>query len=98
MDKEIQHGAHGGDSRPSFGDVVKLIFFVPDPADLLAVRAARDAVIHTDRQPASTAVKMAALFAPGYLLEVEAGGPGRRLTTPTPAMVNRLTVWAGPGV
>jgi enamine deaminase RidA (YjgF/YER057c/UK114 family) len=55
-----------------FGDVVKLSFFVLDVADLPAVRAARDAVIDTTRPPASTAVQVAALFAPGYLLEVEA--------------------------
>jgi len=55
-----------------FDDVVKLTFFVMDVADLPAVRAARDAVIDTARPPASTAVQVAALFAPGYLLEVEA--------------------------
>jgi enamine deaminase RidA (YjgF/YER057c/UK114 family) len=55
-----------------FADVVKLTFFVLDVADLPAVRAARDAVIDTARPPASTAVQVAALFAPGYLIEVEA--------------------------
>ena len=55
-----------------FGDVVKLTFFVLDVADLPAVRAARDAVIDTTRPPASTAVQVAALFAPGYLIEAEA--------------------------
>ena len=55
-----------------FDDVVKLTFFVIDVADLPAVRAARDAVIDTARPPASTAVQVAALFAPGYRLEVEA--------------------------
>ena len=56
----------------AFGDVVKLTFFVLDVADLPAVRAARDAVINTARPPASTAVQVAALFTPGYLVEVEA--------------------------
>jgi len=55
-----------------FGDVVKLTFFVLDVADLPAVRVARDSVIDTARPPASTAVQVAALFAPGYLLEAEA--------------------------
>ncbi len=55
-----------------FGDVVKLTFFVLDVADLPAVRVARDAVIDTGRPPASTAVQVAALFAPGYLVEAEA--------------------------
>lgn len=51
---------------------MKLTFFVLDVADLPAVRLARDAVIDTARPPASTAVEVSALFAPGYLLEVEA--------------------------
>ena len=55
-----------------FADVVKLTFFILDVADLPAVRAARDAVVDTARPPASTAVQVAALVAPGYLLEVEA--------------------------
>jgi len=54
------------------GDVVKLGLFVLDVAHLPAVRAARDAVIDTTRPPASTAVQVAALFAPGYLIEAEA--------------------------
>jgi enamine deaminase RidA (YjgF/YER057c/UK114 family) len=52
--------------------VVKLTLFVLDVADLPAVREARDAVIDTGRPPASSAVQVSALFAPGYLLEVEA--------------------------
>ena len=55
-----------------FDDVVKLGLFVLDVAHLPAVRAARDAVIDTTRPPASTAVQVAALFAPGYVLEAEA--------------------------
>jgi enamine deaminase RidA (YjgF/YER057c/UK114 family) len=55
-----------------FDDVVKLTLFVLDVADLPAVREARDAVIDTGRPPASSAVQVSALFAPGYLLEVEA--------------------------
>jgi enamine deaminase RidA (YjgF/YER057c/UK114 family) len=46
--------------------------FVLDVADLPAVRAARDAAIDVTCPPASTAVQVAALFAPGYLIEVEA--------------------------
>ena len=55
-----------------FDDVVKLTLFVLDVADLPAVREARDAVIDIGRPPASSAVQVSALFAPGYLLEVEA--------------------------
>jgi enamine deaminase RidA (YjgF/YER057c/UK114 family) len=61
--------AEGG---AGFDDVVKLGFFVLDIAYLPALRAARDEVIDTTRPPASTAVQVAGLFAPGYLLEVEA--------------------------
>lgn len=56
----------------SFADVVKLGFFVLDVAYLPALRAARDAVIDTAGPPASTALQVAGLIAPGYLLEVEA--------------------------
>jgi enamine deaminase RidA (YjgF/YER057c/UK114 family) len=56
----------------SFADVVKFGFFVPDIGYLPAVRRARDAVIDTARPPASTAVRVAGLFAPGYLIEAEA--------------------------
>ncbi len=52
--------------------MVKFGFFVLDVAYLPAVRAARDAVIDTARPPASTAVQVAALFLPGYLIEVGA--------------------------
>jgi len=55
-----------------FGDVVKFGLYLLDIADLPAVRVARDAVIDTARPPASIAVQVAALFAPGYLIEVEA--------------------------
>jgi enamine deaminase RidA (YjgF/YER057c/UK114 family) len=56
----------------SFADVVKLGFFVLDVAYLPALRAARDAVIDAAEPPASTALQVAGLIAPGYLLEVEA--------------------------
>ncbi len=56
----------------SFADVVKLGFFVLDTAHMPALRAARDAVIDTAEPPASTALQVAGLVAPGYLFEVEA--------------------------
>lgn len=55
-----------------FADVVKLTWFVLDLADLPALREARDAVVDVARPPASTAVQVAGLFAPGYRFEVEA--------------------------
>jgi enamine deaminase RidA (YjgF/YER057c/UK114 family) len=56
----------------TFDDVVKLTYFVTDVAQLPAVRQARDEVINTARPPASSAVQVAALFAPDFLLEIEA--------------------------
>nr|WP_198950579.1 RidA family protein [Kineosporia sp. A_224] len=56
----------------TFADVVKLTVFVLDAASLPAVRAARDEVVDTARPPASSAVVVAGLFAPSYLLEIEA--------------------------
>ncbi|MER5918134.1 RidA family protein [Streptomyces sp. NPDC001982] len=56
----------------TFEDVVKLTYFVTDMAYLPAVRAARAAHIPDDRLPASSAVQVAALVAPQFLLEVEA--------------------------
>ncbi|MFJ9819221.1 RidA family protein [Streptomyces sp. NPDC101151] len=55
-----------------FQDVVKLTYFVTDMAHLPAIRAARAAHIPDDRLPAASAVQVAALVAPRFLLEVEA--------------------------
>ncbi|GAA1236307.1 RidA family protein [Kitasatospora nipponensis] len=56
----------------TFADVVKLTLYVTDVAQLPAVREARDAVIDTARPPASSAVVVAGLISPDYLLEVDA--------------------------
>lgn len=55
-----------------FQDVVKLTCFVTDIAYLPAIRAARAAHIPDDRLPAASAVQVAALVAPEFLMEVEA--------------------------
>ena len=55
-----------------FQDVVKLTYFVTDVAYLPASRAARAAFIPDDRLPAASAVQVAALVAPEFLMEVEA--------------------------
>jgi enamine deaminase RidA (YjgF/YER057c/UK114 family) len=55
-----------------FSDVVKLNYYLTDVAHLPAVRAARDEVIKPDQLPASTAVQVVALFAPEFLMEIEA--------------------------
>ncbi|MEU3790882.1 RidA family protein [Streptomyces fructofermentans] len=56
----------------SFDDVVKLTFFVTDITFMPAVRAARDEHIAPDRLPAASAVQVAALVRPEFLMEIEA--------------------------
>ncbi|MFH9413288.1 RidA family protein [Streptomyces rochei] len=56
----------------SFDDVVKLTFFVTDMAHMSAIRAARAEHIPDDRLPAASAVQVAALVRPEFLMEVEA--------------------------
>lgn len=55
-----------------FDDVVKLTYFVTDMAHMPAVRAARAAHIPDTRLPASSAVQVAALVSPEFLMEIEA--------------------------
>ncbi|MCT9006666.1 RidA family protein [Streptomyces sp. NPDC054766] len=56
----------------TFDDVVKLTFFVTDMAHMPAIRAARAAHIPADRLPAASAVQVAALIRPEFLMEIEA--------------------------
>ncbi|MDQ1049775.1 enamine deaminase RidA (YjgF/YER057c/UK114 family) [Streptomyces sp. V4I2] len=56
----------------TFDDVVKLTYFVTDMAHLPAIREARAAHIPDDRLPASSAVQVASLVRPEFLMEVEA--------------------------
>jgi enamine deaminase RidA (YjgF/YER057c/UK114 family) len=56
----------------TFDDVVKLTFFVTDMAHMPAIRAARAAHIPDDRLPAASAVQVAALVRPEFLMEIEA--------------------------
>ncbi|SDJ54492.1 RidA family protein [Streptomyces indicus] len=55
-----------------FDDVVKLTYFVTDTAYMPAIRDARAAYIDPERLPASTAVQVAGLVAPDFLMEIEA--------------------------
>jgi enamine deaminase RidA (YjgF/YER057c/UK114 family) len=56
-----------------WSDVVKLGWYLLDAGDLQAVRDARDAVLDpAGPKPASTLVQVAALFQPGFLVEVDA--------------------------
>ncbi|WP_030313177.1 RidA family protein [Streptomyces sp. NRRL B-3229] len=56
----------------SFDDVVKLTYFVTDLEDMPALRAARAEHIPDDRLPAASAVQVAGLVRPEFLMEVEA--------------------------
>ncbi|MFH9602954.1 RidA family protein [Streptomyces rochei] len=56
----------------SFDDVVKLTFFVTDMAHMSTIRAARAEHIPGDRLPAASAVQVAALVRPEFLMEIEA--------------------------
>ncbi|GAA3167924.1 RidA family protein [Streptomyces virens] len=56
----------------TFDDVVKLTCFVTDMAHMPAVRAARAAHIPDDRLPAMSAVRVAGLVRPEFLMEIEA--------------------------
>jgi enamine deaminase RidA (YjgF/YER057c/UK114 family) len=55
-----------------FTDVVKLTYFVTDMAHMPAIRTARAAHLPDDRLPASSAVQVAALVRPEFLVEIEA--------------------------
>ncbi|OIK24153.1 RidA family protein [Streptomyces malaysiense] len=55
-----------------FEHVVKLTYFVTDMAHMPAVRAARVTRIPDDRLPASSAVQVAGLVSPDFLMEIEA--------------------------
>ncbi|MGC0373702.1 RidA family protein [Streptomyces sp. SAI-229] len=56
----------------TFDDVVKLTFFVTDMAHMPAIRAARAEHIPDDRLPAASAVQVAGLVRPEFLMEIEA--------------------------
>jgi enamine deaminase RidA (YjgF/YER057c/UK114 family) len=56
----------------TFDDVVKLTFFVTDMAHMPAIRTARREYLPDDRLPACSAVQVAALVGPEYLMEIEA--------------------------
>ena len=56
----------------TFDDVVKLTYFVTDMAHMPTIREARAAHIPDDRLPAASAVQVAGLVRPEFLMEVEA--------------------------
>ncbi|MCT9076643.1 RidA family protein [Streptomyces fulvoviolaceus] len=56
----------------TFDEVVKLTYFVTDMAHMPAIRAARAEHIPDDRLPAASAVQVASLVRPEFLMEIEA--------------------------
>ena len=56
----------------SFSSIVKLNVYVIDRSDLPHYREVRDQFIDVKNPPASTAIQVAALFRPEFLIEVEA--------------------------
>ena len=56
----------------TFVDIVKFGVFVTDMSILPVVREIRDRHVDRAQPPASTAVQVAALFRPGYLVEIDA--------------------------
>ena len=62
----------------SFADIVKFGVYVTDMSILPVVREIRDRHVDPAQPPASTAVQVAALFRPGYLVEMEFGRAIRR--------------------
>jgi len=56
----------------TFADIVKFGVYVTDMSILPVVREIRDRHVDPAQPPASTAVQVAALFRPGYLVEIDA--------------------------
>jgi enamine deaminase RidA (YjgF/YER057c/UK114 family) len=56
----------------TWDDVFKLTFYVVDTSALPTVRAVRDDFINTERPPTSSLVRVAGLFQPDLLIEIEA--------------------------
>ena len=56
----------------TWGDVVKLNYFVRDVGEVAALRGIRDEYVNTERPPASTLVEVSRLFRDDVLVEIEA--------------------------
>lgn len=55
-----------------FADVIKLTYYILDPAHIPAIREIRNTYVNTEAPPASTLVVVAGLARPEWLIEVEA--------------------------
>lgn len=56
----------------TWNDVVKLTIFVVDTSALDVIRSVRDEFVNTGQPPTSSLVKVAGLFRPDVLVEIEA--------------------------
>lgn len=56
----------------AWADVFKLTVYITDDAALAAFRAVRDEFVDTERPPTSSLVRVAGLFRPDLLVEIEA--------------------------
>jgi enamine deaminase RidA (YjgF/YER057c/UK114 family) len=56
----------------AWSDVAKLTYFVTSTDELALVRSIRDEFVDVDHPPASSLVRVAGLFRPDVLIEVEA--------------------------
>jgi enamine deaminase RidA (YjgF/YER057c/UK114 family) len=68
--QNVGHALAAGDA--TWADVVKLTIFVVDIAGLPTIRSVRDEFVDVQRPPTSSLVRVAGLFLPDVLLEVEA--------------------------
>lgn len=66
----------------SFGDVVKLNYYVVDATQIQSLRDVRDRYVNTAAPPASTLVEVRRLFRDDLLIEVEAVAIVPRHTSP----------------
>ncbi|WIM93704.1 RidA family protein [Actinoplanes oblitus] len=65
-------GAALAQAGAGWADVVKLTFYVVDTDELPVVRAVRDEFVNVAAPPTSTLIRVAGLFRPEFLIEVEA--------------------------
>ncbi|GAA4586225.1 RidA family protein [Actinoplanes octamycinicus] len=65
-------GAALAQAGAAWADVVKLTFYVVDTDELPVVRAVRDEFVNVAAPPTSTLIRVAGLFRPEFLIEVEA--------------------------
>jgi enamine deaminase RidA (YjgF/YER057c/UK114 family) len=68
--KNVGHALHAAGA--DWPDVFKLTYFVTDTDELPLIRSVRDEFVDVQRPPTSSLVKVAGLFMPELLIEIEA--------------------------